>query len=1494
LGLDALQVDPNSYDEASILVRFRSEFGDAVAADGIGAGARILQGTQVGRQLGKVPCLHKVTLAEGVNLQSALNAYQQNPMVAYAEPNFRVSIADTIPNDPRFGEIWAFENTGQTGGAVDADIDAPRAWDVTHGSGSTIVAVIDTGVDYNHPDLRDNMWINGDEIAGDGIDNDGNGYVDDVYGYDFINRDGDPMDDQGHGTHIAGTIGAKGDNGIGVAGINWDVQIMALKFIGIDGWGDGADAIEAIYYALANGATITNASWGGDSYSQALYDAIAAARDANHVFVAAAGNGNMLGVGQNNDAALYYPASYDLDNIVAVAAVDHTDALASFSNYGATQVDLAAPGVNILSTTRGGGYGLNTGTSMAAPHATGVLALVQDLHPDWTYGEVINQVLDSVDPLPELYGITVTGGRLNAAAAVGNPEPDPPPPPAGTLPIEEYFGDGVADFFRPQVGNWDVGGGRYTATPLAENHELFAVTTLDVDDPLPANLEIQVTITADEGRLELFGIVFSDHLTNGYIVFDYHSPDDFKFAGADMRGDMWVIGHHDVAGWHLDAAVSEVLNAATNYAVRVVIEDGTKISLFAGEAEKLSHQYQTSLNDGDVGLGMRDSTTHYDNFKAREVIPDTFGPKLVSIGPFDKYSGSVSSIRLTFNEQIDEASFTVDDIELLGPAGPIPASSVTAVPATNGLQFDVAFTAQSALGEYLLVIGPEISDLAGNLMDGDGDGVNGEPAEDRSTAVFSILSVAEHIDFGTANSPVAFGYTQVIAVDVYSTESGYGWQTAVSGWNRDAGTDLLRDFEYGKQGTFLYDLPNGQYEVVVTMGDEGALRDQMSVSLEGVQMDVVTTAAGEHATLTCSVDVNDGQLTLKLADQGGSNPEFAINALEIIEIGPDRVPPAVVGVSPTETVIGSFDRVELTFDEPIDLASFTEEDVNLLGPDGPVAPLTVTALSTTSFEIVFPSQITPGVYELTVGPGISDLAGNNLAGVHQVDFEVEAETEYVARLDFGTANSPVATGYTQVIAVDVYSATSGYGWQKAVSGWNREIGTDLLRDFNYGAEGTFLYDLPNGHYCVTVILGDENNLHDLMDVFLEGMYISSVTTAAGEHATLTCSVDVNDGQLTLGLVDQGGSNANFAINALEIVVSGPDRLPPLIVEFSPTETVFGTFDRIELVFDEAIDPTSFSASDVNLVGPSGTIAPLTIMQLDTATFEVSFAPQSELGVYQLSVGPEIADLAGNIMAEVFLADFTIDAMPELIDRLDFGTSASPVAAGYTRVIAVDVYSAATGYGWLESVGGWNRNSGTDLLRDFNYGVRGTFLYDLDNGTYDITVVLGDEGSLHDQMAVFLEGIQVDTISTAAGQHATNTYTVDVSDGQLTMLLVDLGGSNPNFAINAMEITRLPVGTNTLNSIAIASIEAENPTAAATLEFPECALEDRDLAVLAAVWHNEAAGNRIGFRSRTFQESRPMRRVDEAWRCRSSDLFEDRSENTLEPDWLDLLAMGRRQ
>jgi len=395
VNFSQLAIDHSSYDPTHVLVKWR----DSLAHYTYGMGAQSLGNG-----------LYRVTLPANVPVSQAVANLRSQSSIAVAQPDYQVHTAAT-PNDPSFGSLWGLDNTGQSGGTAGADIGAPVAWNTSTGTGHTIVAVIDTGVDYNHPDLAANMWRNTREIPGNGIDDDGNGYKDDVFGYDFANNDSNPMDDNGHGTHVSGTIGAIGDNGIGVAGVDWHVKIMALKFLDSSGSGYLSNAVRALNYAVANGAKVINNSYAGGGYDAAMATAINNARNHGVIIVAAAGND-----GTNNDTSPVYPASYTADNVISVAATDRYDHLANFSNYGQS-VDIAAPGVSIYSTLPNGRYGTYSGTSMAAPHVTGSLALVWDAHPNWTYRQVIDAVLNTADRVPSLAGEVATG-RLDVGKAI--------------------------------------------------------------------------------------------------------------------------------------------------------------------------------------------------------------------------------------------------------------------------------------------------------------------------------------------------------------------------------------------------------------------------------------------------------------------------------------------------------------------------------------------------------------------------------------------------------------------------------------------------------------------------------------------------------------------------------------------------------------------------------------------------------------------------------------------------------------------------------------------------------------------------------------------------------------------------------------------------------------------------------------------------------------------------------------------------------------------
>ncbi|WP_320060324.1 S8 family serine peptidase [Planktothrix agardhii] len=355
-----------------------------------------------------------------------ISTYKNDPRFEYIEPDYIITLEDvekpssatessekitpqaTTPNDPGYSQLWGLNNIGQSGGTADADIDAPEAWDIQKGNQNLVIGVIDTGVDYDHPDLSANIWTNPGEIAGDGIDNDSNGYIDDVRGWDFAYNDNNPMDVHGHGTHVAGTIAGKGNNGVGVTGVAWNAKIMPLKFLNDSGSGSLSNAILAINYATAKGVKLTNNSWGGGGYTQALYDAINTAGQQGALFIAAAGNSS-----QNTDTTPAYPASYDLANIISVASTTRTDGLSWFSNYGATTVDLGAPGSDIYSAWPNSTYNTISGTSMASPHVTGAAALLWSQNPTWTAQQVKNRLMSTGDSISALNGKTVSGKRLN-------------------------------------------------------------------------------------------------------------------------------------------------------------------------------------------------------------------------------------------------------------------------------------------------------------------------------------------------------------------------------------------------------------------------------------------------------------------------------------------------------------------------------------------------------------------------------------------------------------------------------------------------------------------------------------------------------------------------------------------------------------------------------------------------------------------------------------------------------------------------------------------------------------------------------------------------------------------------------------------------------------------------------------------------------------------------------------------------------------------------
>lgn len=382
--------------------------------------------------------------------KSVLKSLTNNPYVAIVEPNYIYRINKT-PNDPMLGQLWGLKNAGLadaegTTGIEGVDVAAESAWDIETGSSKVVVAVIDTGVQYTHADLADNIWTNEAELNGQpGVDDDNNGYVDDVHGYDFSNNDGDPLDDHGHGSHCSGIIGAKGDDGKGIVGVAWNVKIMGVKFLSGDGSGTLEGAIQAIDYATKNGADILSNSWGGGGYSELLEESIKRSDAAGALFVAAAGNES-----SNNDSYPSYPNSFDVPNILSVAALNNRGQLAAFSNYGRSKVHVGAPGVAVYSSIVDG-YEAWSGTSMAAPYVSGIAALVKAHEPKISHADLKNRIISTAKPLGGLRGKVRSAGMANAYASLTNtvPPPDPNDPYNWpTMPVSVSSQHPYADKFQ--------------------------------------------------------------------------------------------------------------------------------------------------------------------------------------------------------------------------------------------------------------------------------------------------------------------------------------------------------------------------------------------------------------------------------------------------------------------------------------------------------------------------------------------------------------------------------------------------------------------------------------------------------------------------------------------------------------------------------------------------------------------------------------------------------------------------------------------------------------------------------------------------------------------------------------------------------------------------------------------------------------------------------------------------------------------------------------
>jgi subtilisin family serine protease len=660
---------------SEVIVQFSSGTSKA-AMMGAAAGPDVtLQGTS---QRASAPTVSfGVYTSDSLSTAGLMEQMRSMPGVVAVSPNYQRS-ATMVPDDPLFGQLWGLENTGQAAGVVDADIDASAAWDVVTGSG-TVIASIDTGIDYTHPDLHDNIWRNPGEVPGDGIDNDGNGYVDDVYGIDAYAHDTDPMDQNGHGTHVAGTMAAVGNNALGVIGVAYQAEIMDLRFLDAGGHGSDADAITCINYAIDmkvnHGVNVVaiNASWGGGGNDTVLMNAVQAAANAGIVFVAAAGNS-----GTNNDLFPFYPAAFATSNVVAVGASTSYDQRASFSDYGATSVDLFAPGSFIVSTYLGG-YASVSGTSMAAPYVTGTVALVAGLHPDDSVTTWISRVLQSVDHVSALSGLCVTGGRLNAAGAVAT----------GTPTITSlYPTSGTTSGGTPVVINGTglvglSGAGAVTFGGVnAMGYEVNSPTQIVATAPAHVEGTVSVKVTTAFGSS-------ADSESDDYLYVVAPAPSISGLSpsiGPATGGTSVVISGSDFNG---ATGVTFGGIAATSFDVT----SGTRIRATAPAQPQGTVQVQVTAPGGLSADTPADDFTYVAAPTVSSVSPD-FGPTTGGTSVVIKGSGFVDpsgAIAVTFGG-VNATGYSVDSSTQITATTPAhPAGTVRVqVTTTGGTNSDVA------------------------------------------------------------------------------------------------------------------------------------------------------------------------------------------------------------------------------------------------------------------------------------------------------------------------------------------------------------------------------------------------------------------------------------------------------------------------------------------------------------------------------------------------------------------------------------------------------------------------------------------------------------------------------------------------------------------------------------------------------------------------------------------------------------------------------------
>jgi subtilisin family serine protease len=1189
--------------------------------------------------------------------------------VAYVEPNCSEGSVAVIPNDPDFSKEYGLQNTGQVDngpflpgqvGIPGADVSATRAWDLTTGSYQIVVADIDTGMDYTHPDLRNNVWLNNAEIpasrlqnlkryvsnpsnpddttkpvtfadlndsrnwgafkitphnsggnmvvdANDvlaNMDRDGSGndlgtggwafpgntqdgdtaHPNDYVGWNFVNNTNRPLDDNSHGTHTAGTIGAEGNNGVGVVGVNWVTQMMPLKWIAGSGSGNDADAIAAVNYSVLHEARVSSNSWHIFDFNVGLYDAVKNAQDHGDLFVAAAQNSSI-----NNDTGGDFPAIFTratsagpaLDNVISVAATDNRDGLASFSNYGLHTVQLGAPGVDVWSTFPGS-YGYDSGTSMATPHVAGAATLLWGYSLNSTYLDIKNAIMNGVDPIPSLNGRTVTGGRLDVYNSLLLVAPAAGPTVLSNAPTGNIFGP--------------VNSIRFTFD-TAINPDTF---TTD-----------QVRTFTGPGGVDLLHTV----------------------AGATL-----VPGSN---GKQFDVTLTTPVASLGNYSMQI----GPNIL-------DTTDRPMDQNRNGVAGEDPEDRYTAIFTIQGPKITASTDQNDVALVQ--DYLPGKLAAVRLTFNEPMDPATFNPSQVLFSSPTRPaFVASSFTPIPNTNNRRFSVQFPADANLtAAYTLTVLPLMKDLFGNQLDQNGNFIPGEIPGDNYVLHFNTLGPKV-----TASQTLTFGDP---ANQVYNT--------------------LRVTFNEAMDPASFT-----QAQVKLTAPGGGMVQFTNIVPAAGnTQFDIVYAPQGKIGMYTVVLGPNIKDTFGNSMDQNGNlipgeTPGDQYSTTFTVQ------GPKVIATSPT-TSLAPVGSLRVTFSKPIDASTFTPDKIaSFSGPAGPIGVDGVFAVpgsNLTQFDVDFRPQTTTGSTQtLSLDDGSGEEHFNNSLGVETEDnwvansFQVAPGGQILTSISFLLGENYSNRAITALI----YTGSSLTD-PHAGSGLTRISTTDTTVS---GVSGSFVtipfntaVTLPVGQvYWAAVLLrnvpgGQFPFWNDTNAPKGRSWFDVGPTQSGAYNVDDTTRATVFGGSHpVLGGVAQQAGNLMLRVNTVGTayrMVLGPDihdlfgnkmdQNGNLIDGEIPGDQYLATFniqglrittaspmgqqialpvDHVRLTFNESVNPASFTLSQVDsLSGPHGAITVTGVSAVPLSNnfqFDVAFAPQSAAGTYTLVVGPHIRDIYGNEM-----------------------------------------------------------------------------------------------------------------------------------------------------------------------------------------------------------------------------------------------------------------------